>query len=79
MVRLLEFHADYCVRLAEAMIAKAMGEDDLASKLYNEMRIEMGKKEIYFETCYDHTLLYYSLGPIFARRTNKEPIIALGN
>ena len=79
MVRLLEFHADYCVKLAESMIAKAMGEDDLASKLFNEMRVEMGKKEIYFETCYDHTLLYYSLSPIFARKTNKEPIIALGN
>ena len=78
-VRLLEMHADYADMLAEALREKALGNDDEALKIYQRMRIEMGKREIYFQTCYDHSLIFYSFDPIFRSKTNTEVIIALDN
>ena len=74
-VRLLEMHAEYARMLAKALIPKAQGNDEEADLLYAEMKNEMGKKEIYFETCYDHTLAFYSLESIFKKRTNKAETI----
>lgn len=75
-VRLLEFHILYTELLADAVIAKALGDDDAADKLYAKMAEETGKFEIAFQICYDHGLVYYSLDKIFSTRTrNTQPII----
>ncbi|MBQ7363060.1 MAG: DUF4838 domain-containing protein [Clostridia bacterium] len=75
-VRLLEFHADYADMLSDVFIAKAAGDDDEADVRYKRMMEEMGKREIYFETCYDHTLLFYSFSTVINKRTKySEPII----
>jgi len=75
-VRLLELHALYCEMLAEALIAKCQGKDDEANELFRHMRVECGKKEAYFQPCYDHFLATYSLSTIFNTRTkSEEPVI----
>lgn len=75
-VRLLEFHILYTELFADAIAAKAVGEDDKADELYKKMAEETGKYELAFQNCYDHGLVYYSLDKIFGTRTrNTEPII----
>ena len=75
-VRLLEAHALFAELLAEALIPKAVGNDDLADELYKKMREETGKLELGFQNCYDHGLAFYSLDKIFGTRTRtSEPII----
>ena len=75
-VRLLEFHGLYCELLADAMIAKAKGDDDEARRLFDIMKAETGKYELAFQTCYDHGLAFYSLNYIFkARKKPQAPII----
>ena len=48
-VRLLEMHADYAEMFADAMSAKALGKDEEANALLNKFRVEIGKREVYFE------------------------------
>ncbi len=75
-VRLLELHADYADMLSDVMIAKAAGDDNEADARYNRMMEEMGKREIYFETCYDHGLLFNSFSTVINKRTKySEPVI----
>lgn len=75
-VRLLEAHTVFAELLAEALIPKAVGNDDLADELYKKMMLETGKLELGFQTCYDHGLAYYALDKIFLTRTRSdEPII----
>ncbi len=69
-VRLLEKHAKYAELFANALIPKALGNDDEADKRYAEFMAEMGKDEAEIETCYDHGLAFYSLERIFESRTN---------
>ena len=78
-VRLLDLHADYADLLADAVAAKAVGDDETADKLYEKFRLEMGRREVYFQTCFDHTLVIYSLNFIFERRTNNALIMELDN
>ena len=78
-VRLLEHHADYAEKLAYALVPKALGDDEEAMRRYEELRLDAGSREIAFERYYDHTLAFYSLGPVFRRKTSGEPIITLGN
>ena len=78
-VRLLELHADYADLLADAVAAKAVGDDETADKLYEKFRLETGRREVYFQTCFDHTLVIYSLNFIFERRTNNALIMELDN
>ena len=70
-VRLLELHALFCELLSDAMVQKALGEDDKAMELFEVMKAEMGKYECYFQTCYDHGLAFYSLETIFKQK--KKP------
>ena len=75
-VRLLEMHADYADMLSDVMIAKAAGDDAEADVRYNRLMEEMGKREIYFETCYDHPLLFNSFSTVINKRTKySEPVI----
>ena len=67
-VRLLELHALFCELLSDAMTEKAKGNDDKAWELYEIMKAEMGKRECYFQTCYDHGLAFYSFETIFKQK-----------
>ena len=79
-VRLLEMHAEYLLLIADAFIKKALGEDEEAKALFKAAADEIGKREIEFEPFYDHTLAFYSWGPIArSKQKEEEPIIALGN
>jgi hypothetical protein len=68
-VRLLEMHAKYADLLADALISKCQGDDEEANRLFAVMKAEVGKEEVYFQTCYDHGLAFYSLESIFNRKT----------
>ena len=74
-VRLLEMHAKYARLLAEALIPKAQGNDEEADRLYAVLKSEAGKQEVYFQTCYDHGLAFYSLETVFQRRTKDSAAI----
>ena len=75
-VRLLEFHADYADMLTDVFIAKAAGDDNEADVRYKRLTEEMGKREIYFETCYDHGLLFNSFSTVINKRTKySDPVI----
>ena len=71
-VRLLEMHARYAQLLAAALIPKAQGKDEEADRLFEELITEIGKYEVYFQTCYDQGLAMYSLRSIFRQRTRME-------
>jgi hypothetical protein len=73
-VRLLEYHTEYALLFADAMMAKALGDDLKADELFNKMRIETGKFEAFIERWYDHGLVYRSLIKIFeSRKRCDEP------
>ena len=74
--RLLELHADYADMLSDVFIAKASGDDEEGDLRYNRMKEEMGRREAYFENCYDHGLLFYTFATVINKRTKySEPII----
>ena len=71
-----EYHVEYARLLADAMIAKALGNDDEADELYKKMRVEFGKMECAIERWYDHGLAFRSLNRIFeARKPSDDPVI----
>ena len=75
-VRLIEKHMTFASLFADAMRAKAVGDDDEADRLYKKMRIECGAFEAEYERWYDHGLAFRSLNRIFQSRTlNTEPVI----
>ena len=75
-VRLLEAHTIFAELLADALIPKAVGNDNLADERYKKMKEITGRFELAFQNCYDHGLAYYSLDKIFTTRTrSNEPII----
>lgn len=75
-VRLLELHADYADMLTDVFVAKAAGDDNVADERYKKLTDEMSKREIYFETCYDHPLLFNSFSTVINKRTKySEPVI----
>ena len=79
-VRLLEHHADFADMLADALIAKACGNDGEATRLYNELRLNFGKREAAIEPYYDHGLAFISLDKIFNTHTRTVGIVTeLGN
>ncbi len=71
-VRLLEFHQMYISYLARALSQKALGNDKESDILFNEMKRECGKREVYFEKCYDQGLAFYALGTIIATKSKKD-------
>ena len=74
--RLLELHTDYADMLSDVFMAKAAGDDEEADVRYKRMMEEMGKREVYFETCYDHGLLFYTFSTVINKRTKySEPVI----
>ena len=76
-VRLLEYHLEFAEGMAKALAAKAVGKDEEAQDLYDALRIEFGKKEIYIEKYYDHFNFCYAYNSIFRTKSKlTEPIIA---
>ena len=74
--RLLELHADYADMLTDVFIAKAAGDDDEADVRYKKLMEEMGRREVYFQTCYDHALLFNSFSTVINKRTKySDPVI----
>ena len=71
-VRLLEFHALYAELLSDALVEKALGNDDKADELKEKMRLTVGKYETMFERWYDQGLYYYAVERMFKARTQKE-------
>ena len=82
-VRLLELHAEYCNGLAKALIPKALGDDDGAKAVYEDWRLEYGKREAEFQPFFDHTLINYGFERVFkhesslSKRTDNDDV--LGN
>jgi hypothetical protein len=80
--RLLELHAEFCSALTKPLIEKALGNDDRAKELYDEWRIEFGKREAYFQPFFDHTLIIYSFDRVFkheaslSKRTQNDDVLA---
>jgi len=57
-VRLLEYHADFCDLISDWMLAKANGENELATELYEKARVEFGKYESEIQAYYDHYIYF---------------------
>ena len=57
-VRLLEYHADFCDLISDWMLAKALGDNEKATELYNKARVEFGKYESEIQTYYDHHIYF---------------------
>ena len=70
-VRLLEFHALYAEMLSDALVEKAVGNDEEAAALIRKMRAECGKLEVYFERWYDQYMSFYRLNSIEKNPTKK--------
>ena len=60
-VRLLEKHAEYCERIAEAVIERAKGNIEEALSLLDKFRIEFGKYEPEIEEYFDHFLNFRAI------------------
>ena len=70
-VRLLEFHALYSELLSDALVEKAVGNDEAAAELIRKMREECGKLEVNFERWYDQYMAFYCLNGIERNPTKK--------
>ncbi len=78
--RLLGQHAEYCKYLVKAGRLKALGMDKEAKAVYEEMRLDFGKREIYMERYYDHCLIIYGFNPVFNSTSKvKKPEILAGS
>ena len=69
---MLEFHALYAEMLSDALIAKAVGDDENAAKLLVKMREEVGKYELAFERWYDQYMQFYLLNGIERNKTKYD-------
>jgi len=70
--RLLLDHAEYCDRLSDCMIEKVQGRNALALEMFKRMIEDFGKREIYIERYYDHSLAMTALDLIFRIVTKKK-------
>ncbi|MBE6644578.1 MAG: DUF4838 domain-containing protein [Ruminococcaceae bacterium] len=70
-VRLLEFHALYAEMLSDALVEKAVGNDEAAAELLRKMRVECGKHELAFERWYDQYMAFYQMNGIEKNPTKK--------
>lgn len=68
--QLLEYHGKYCKLLAKACIQKALGNDEKALELENDLLMQMGVHEDAIQRYYDQGLIGSSLRLIF----NIKPI-----
>ncbi len=79
-VRLLEHHAYFAEKHAEALYEKALGNDDKASELNEQLRIEFGKREREIEPYFDQRLCFnYLKTDIFNVKTNVDELAGIVN
>jgi hypothetical protein len=79
-VRLLEHHAFFAEKHAEALYEKALGNDGKASKLADDLRIEFGKREVEIEPYFDQRLGFsYLKYDIFDVKTNVNELANIVN
>ena len=72
-VRLLEHHADFVLKYAEAMVRKALGDDEGCKKHFEELVDMMGKKEVAIQSYFDFGQSVFALQQIYLfTQTNKE-------
>ena len=64
-VRLLKHHADFALKYAEGMIAKAKGDDGECKRLFEELIDMMGKKEVQIAPYYDFGQSVFGLQQIY--------------
>ena len=76
-VRLLAHHLVYVKMLAAALREKFSGNDERALELFEEFRLEMGRREIEIERYYDHMLAIGSLQIVFNTKTQSEPVLII--
>lgn len=77
-VRLLENHLDYAAGIAKALLVKVNGDDEEASKLYHEFRVEFGKKEAAIEKYYDHYNFCLAYDSVFgAKSRSNAPVVEI--
>jgi hypothetical protein len=68
-VKLLLRHAEYCERLAEALIAKAQGFEDEAVDLWKTFCCDFGAYELELERYFDHAQTFRILKRILDKNT----------
>jgi hypothetical protein len=79
-VRLLEHHAFFAEKHAEALYEKALGNDEKASELAEALRIEFGKRETEIEPYFDQRLGFsYIRYDIFNVKTNVDALANIVN
>ena len=79
-VRLLEHHAFFAEKHAEALYEKALGHDEAASELADKLRIEFGKRECEIERYFDQRLGFsYIKYDIFDVKTNVDALANIVN
>ena len=74
--RLLEKHAEFCEGLAEFMVEKCQGHEELAEELAEAFFDRFGKYEVEIERYYDHFMAKKSLLRIV--KTKKKPVLQAG-
>ncbi len=79
-VRLLAQHNEYCKYLVRAATLKCVGKDKEAKEVYEEMRLEFGKREIYMERYFDLCMVIYGFDRVFNTTSKiKQPEIIAGS
>ena len=73
-VRLLEFHTKYSEMLADVLIEKAVGNDNMANEKMQKMVAEIGKYELAFERWFDHALYFHHLIGLVNLRTKQSDV-----
>ena len=75
-VRMLEHHADFAEMHAKALRAKALGNDEEATKYYHELRVDFGRREPEIQEYFDHYICFkYLENDIFKAKSNVPTIV----
>ena len=72
--KLLAYHAEYCNLLADALVYKALGEEDKAIAEFDKVRAHMSKNEAYLELYFDFYQAIQRLSWLLAQRVSAVQI-----
>lgn len=70
-VRLLEYHQEFCRNFAKIFRHKAVGEDELAMKAFEELCQNFGRHEANIELFYDHFIFTENIRRMLIRNPSK--------
>ena len=69
-VRLLEHHADYAEAHGRGLYEKTLGHDEEATKIYNDLRLDFGRREPELQPYLDHCMCFRFLNwDIYSKKT----------